>query len=75
LAKQAQEIFNKALIDAPAQSVLAHIAGILKLTMCAGIWWADLCGTRCWAARRQISISLLKQMCRKSVRSWQIRCK
>jgi poly(A) polymerase len=30
LAKQAREIFNKTLIDAPAQKVLAHIAVFLK---------------------------------------------
>jgi len=30
LAKQSREIFDKALIDIPAQKVLAHIAGFLK---------------------------------------------
>jgi len=36
LAKQAQEIFNKALIDAPAQKALANIADFLKYHSVSG---------------------------------------
>jgi len=53
LAKQAREIFNKALIDAPAQKALAISPIFLNINSVSGYLVGGFVRTHCWVERRR----------------------